>query len=311
MKTSTLSFGLIVAATACTFHPPGVSSEEQELSRTTGYDTTTYDVTTKVDMTAASLTPGPAYDALQTATQLREDPAGLIFDLLDAAGVPLVDELRDALPSYLEDELEGWINDALVTAGIAGELDWILARSQTVLTSVEVPSTMSMPAPDAGGYAVAHHEVAGVIDVPVDSWTESHRYGQEIVFGEQSFGVAYGEMAWDALQEEMIDRTGLDIRGQLAAVADCPAVAASVADQCVWGYCVDHEAELNAICEQGLDIAVEKLHEQFAANRFDAVILHSGACTATSTGMRDGVWDAEVDFGQGLRKTPATFTATK
>jgi hypothetical protein len=281
-----------------------------------------YQVTTTFDLTASSVAPDPAYDALTTLTELRDDPAALIFDLLDAAGVPLVGDLRDALPGYLEDQLEDWIDAALAASGMADELDLVIAQSQTVLTQADMISIIDLPAPDEDGHMVAEHTITALrwappvggelsislegagIDRSVEAWAEPARYGGQVAFGKHDFALPYGEYAWGAINKAMIDRTGKDLRGQLAAIADCPAIAAGIADNCVFGVCVGHESELTAICELGLDAAVEQAHEQIASYQFTAVALQSGACAVTSRGMHKGAWNARIDAGMGAREHP-------
>ncbi len=338
MKTKmTMTIGLLVAVAGCRpiLDPDKHATEEEELGSASTFVSPeresvrgTYEVTTTFDLTAASVAPAPANEALTTLTQLRDDPAGLMFDLLDAAGVPLVEELRNALPGFVEDQLEDWIDAALAGAGIAGEIDFILARSQTVLTSVDLVTILDMPPPDERGFAVAKHMVTELHWQPVDGadtsvplgdtigtsvevWVDSDGDRTEMVFGEQGFGLPYGDYAWEALEAQVKERTGRDIRDQLSVVADCAGMAASVADQCILGQCVGHEAELTEICEMGLDAAVDLIEEQVSSYRFDAVSLHSGAAAVTPAGFPKGIWDAEIDAGMGARPVPARFTATR
>jgi hypothetical protein len=100
-------------------------------------------------------------------------------------------------------------------------------------------------------------------------------------------------------------------------------VAASVAQKCILSLCVGHREELQELCEQGLDAAIEKLHEELASMRFDAVTLSSGTASmwdaAEGGGARDGaldriaggVWTASLDLGMGPRPAPATFSGVR
>jgi hypothetical protein len=344
MKTNTptmmiaITAGLLAAAPGCRPILDPSKHETEELGRSPDFAPPpspidgvrgTYEVTTTLDLTAASVAPEPANEALTTLAQLRDDPTALFFTLLETAGVPLVHELRSALPDVVEDQLADWIDAALTAAGLRDEVDAILTRAQTVLTQVDVVSIIDVQAPDADGYARAEHTVSElhwapidgvdmsapvVVDISdsMDSWAESSRYSTEIVFGKHGFaGIEYGELAWQAINQQMIDRTGLDVRGHLGAVADCPAIAASVADNCILGQCVGHEATLTDLCELGLDAAVDQVHEQIAAYRFDGLILDSGAASVTSRGFPKGIWSARLDTGMGPREIPARFTATR
>ena len=198
-----------------------------------------------------------------------------MFDLLDAAGVPAVDTLRDALPAALESKVEGWMNDALAAAGIADELDLVIAQAQRVLTSVELASDLTIASASTTDAASAathapralHWAEAslpgGAIDVtipldaaldpvlaaPLTAQLGSAADGSaQLSLGAHAFGLAYGEYAWRALNALMRERSdGLDLRAQLGAIADCPAIAASVAAKCVLSVCVGHASDLEAI----------------------------------------------------------------
>src|SRR5262245_53262946 len=87
--------------------PPPIEQPPPSLSGT-------YDVTTAMDLGVATVLPAPASDYVATLAAFRRDPAQALFDLLDAAGVPLVAELRAALPDVLEDKLNDWIDDAIL-----------------------------------------------------------------------------------------------------------------------------------------------------------------------------------------------------
>ena len=76
----------------------------------------TYTVVTTFDLTLDVVLPGQAYDVVIVLEDFRADPASTMFQLLSDAGVPVVGELLDVLPSSLEDRLMGWINDYLQSA---------------------------------------------------------------------------------------------------------------------------------------------------------------------------------------------------
>ena len=98
----------------------------------------------------------------------------------------------------------------------------------------------------------------------------------------------------------------------LGAAVNCPALASTVADKCVWGYCVGHEAQLTEICEKGLDEAVERVHAEVTATKLDLVQLDAGTAAIAADGnSMTGTWTAQINAGQGLRNAPATFTATR
>jgi hypothetical protein len=120
----------------------------------------------------------------------------------------------------------------------------------------------------------------------------------------------------------MGQRYGTDLRGALRLLVDCDAMAASVAGKCVLGACIGHQSTLAAICNSGVDLAVQQLTDRIRALRFDA-LRQSGqaqmwdAATAGDAGDRrvdrlaTGKWAASIDFGMGARNVAATFAGTR
>jgi hypothetical protein len=111
---------------------------------------------------------------------------------------------------------------------------------------------------------------------------------------------------------------GRGVRDALGAAVNCPNLAPSIADKCVLGVCVGHEALLTSLCEGGLDAIVDFAHDRMADLRLELLHLASGrAVLVDASGDRvadritAGAWQAELDLGQGLRHTPATFTGAR
>lgn len=69
-----------------------------------------YHVRSTFDLTVGALLPETIYDKVQLLDAFSQNPAETLFDVAEDAGVPAVAEIRDYLPSYVEDKLEGWIN---------------------------------------------------------------------------------------------------------------------------------------------------------------------------------------------------------
>ena len=111
---------------------------------------------------------------------------------------------------------------------------------------------------------------------------------------------------------------GGGIRATLGKAVNCTAIASAVADKCVLGACVGHETELRSICNGGLDALVDFTHDKFAALRLEVLHFASGNARLVDDdsdgyGDRivDGVWQAELNIGLGLRHAPATFEGTR
>ena len=138
--------------------------------------------------------------------------------------------------------------------------------------------------------------------------------GPLIAFGEQHFGLQYGEYAWQGVQAASMALFGDDIRGVLGGAINCAGLASSIADKCVLGACVGHESELKSICTGGLDAIVDFAHDRFAEHRIDAFEFATGTARLVDDDgdgigdrMVDGTWDARMNLGLGLRHAPATF----
>jgi hypothetical protein len=304
----------------------------------------TYHVVNEFDLTVSAVLPGTLYTYVSVLADLRDDPAGTLFDLLAEANVPLLSDLLDVLPSELESQLIGWLNEAIASTsyqdGTAIQaIDSILAMARVVLTRFDLISELELPAlQDASpgqaahqlhalGYRVGTHafEIA-IVNTPLfvtrttlaASITPQEDRPAELGLDLHSFGLPYGEYAYQALEYAVTQQHGMGIRDTLGAIINCPAVAASVADKCALGVCVGHEAELSALCELGLDLAVEELRSRLYELRFDAVELDEGkALLAADPEDPDGVliaagtWQSRIDIGTGLRRAPARFSGSR
>ncbi len=318
----------------------------------------TYELTSRFDVTADALLPTTAYDAVTTLEDFRERPADTMITLLDAAGVPLVRTVMDALPSQLQAQLTGWIDDYIETAVFQDQpaiavVDEILAVANTTLTQFELVSELELSnSPDAEQPAPIRHQLqalrfpdAGLeepIAIPalgpftdtqsqawIDTGTDIAAADAHLTVDSHGFGLPYGEYAYQATEAVITQRYGVGIRALLGTAIDCPALAADVSSRCVLDLCVGHEADLEAICEQGLDAVVAELQASFEAYRFDAIALHSGEAemwdaqpnaTAGATidptaghidFMHAGQWQASIDAGMGPRELPAAFTGVR
>lgn len=298
-----------------------------------------YRVDSTLDIQAAALLPQPAYDAVETIRGLRDMPGQTLFDLAESAGVPAVEEIRDALPWALESRLYGWIDTQLASythgdGPIAVAIDTVLTLAETSIAELRLQSELTL----AGGtathrldtivFAYEDHEVsqelAGfstVLDLegnPAATCTPDGGEA-ELALGAHGFGIPYGELALAALDDVLTAEFGTDLRGTLGLLVSCPALAADIADRCYWGQCVGHETELLAICEGALDYLADQIHARIAAVRFDAISLDAGTARmldgASADNVADelagGVWTARIDAGMGPRSAPGTFTGAR
>lgn len=276
-----------------------------------------YSIASSLDVQAAVALPQNVYDAIDLLRGLRDAPGETMFDLAETAGVPAVGTIRDALPSTVENKLYGWIDGYAMPHTAA--LDPIIDASELSLGSCELTSTLTLEGGVAThrldtigfaalGYAASYDldAIPSVITTDVAPYTTA---GDQLAIGDHTFGLPYGELALRAIEDALVAQRGTDLRGTLGALLDCPALAATIADKCVLGVCVGHEAQLLSVCEGALDYAVGELRAKFIDARFDAIALHAGTATIVDGGLTGGVWTAELDAGLGARPAPATFAS--
>lgn len=329
------ALALALSLTACTTNP--TSELDDQDSTIALQEPATYQVVSTIGITAEAVLPATAYDWLQTIEGLRNDPAATMIVLLDDAGVPVVADLFDALPGELSGRIEGWINDYIEThvyegTPVGAHIDALLALGDTVLTEVELVSELSLDAADADGRTAGTHRVSALrwrldgvtaVDIAIPAapapFAEEARCTAEVgpgaeaslTIGDHAFGLRYGEYAWAALEDAAQRRYGMSVREALGAIVDCPALAAEVADTCLAFVCVGHAAQLESLCEQGLDLAVAEARGRLEALRFDAVRFASGTASMRGVRLEDGIWTAAIDLGSGARDVPATFTGVQ
>lgn len=274
----------------------------------------TYQVRSTIDLTVEAVLPDQAAGYVATLRDFEANPAQTLFDLAESAGVPAVGEIRAALPSYVEDKLEGWINaeiNKLPVVALAGD---VVAIAETAITQFALDSKLTIDA------STATHTLTGIDFAPAGLTARFDLSAANIAqlatctttnatlsIGDHVYGLPYGEYVWDAIEAQYGGR----VRAALGAAIDCTAVAEVVASKCYWGACVGHATELTAICEKGLDEAVARAQAKVEELRFDALHFAAGTATVGTNALTDGVWTAEINAGMGLRPVPATFTATK
>jgi hypothetical protein len=289
----------------------------------------TYQVESSFDLSAAALAPEATVANVRLLRSLHDDPMGTFVHVLDEAGVPLVHELRDALPDVLEDEVGGWFNDALLNRSVEGqsvgaELDLLLGMADTTLVRFDLLTDLSLregtaPAGSEAPSTAVHAfrgirydflggrlpvEVLRFVDERTPIVTETELPARitaagagdaRLELGDHAFGVPYGQYAFAALDRAASERYGVPLRGALGQLVGCASVAHSVAAKCVGFACVGHEGELTALCESGLDHVVEKIRAGFQSYDFDAVRLRAGHAELRDVPAPDGTRDGRID----------------
>ena len=289
-----------------------------------------YAVRNTVDFTAEAVLPKPAEVVVATLRTFSTNPGRALVSAADAAGVPALATLYDALPGALTDKFEGWVSDFVKGVKINGKpiteyAGDIAELAEFALTQFTVTSELDLRA------GSAEHRLTGLdlrpagieVVMPIDGLAgdiltqhpnTAVSEGGFVSLDEQHFGLMYGEYAWQGLEIASTQLFGQGIRATLGTAVNCPALANTIADKCVLGVCVGHRGLIEDICEGGLDTIVNLAHNAMAANKIEALHLISGSVRLVDddgdgVGDRlvDGTWDAEMNLGLGLRHTPATF----
>ncbi len=291
----------------------------------------TYRVRTEIDLTVEVVLPATAHDMVMILRDFSTNPARTMFDVAEDAGVTAVEDIRDALPEYVEEKLEGWINGeiAKVTVNgvpitqVAGD---IAALAELSLTTFAIDSelaihgtsaTHSLVTLDLAPAGLAAQFSLAALPAEVRTATTTCTTTETLELAAHAYSLPYGEYVWQALQASTLATYGTDIRGLIGTAVTCPALATTISNKCAWGYCVGHRPELLEICERGLDVVVERVHARFAEKQLDALSFAHGTATLVDTdgdGTAEamaGDWQAQINVGQGLRNAPATFTATR
>jgi hypothetical protein len=293
-----------------------------------------YQVHTSVDFTIEAILP-PQIELVVVSLRLfSTNPARALFDLAEQKGVPAVGIIRDVLPDALESKLEGWINGEIAKVKIAGKpiteyAGDMAALAEIALSEFAVDSELSIDGEISTHRLTALDLTPAGIDfrLPLtgfagDILTQSPTIeifeGGGLGLGDQRFGLAYGEYAWQGLEAASTLVFGDGIRATLGTAINCSGLAATIADKCVLGVCVGHETELRAVCNGGLDALVDFTHDRFSDMRLDALHFASGTARLVDEDadgygdtIVDGVWQAELNLGLGLRHAPATFAGAR
>jgi hypothetical protein len=282
-----------------------------------------YQLVSRLDLTAAVAMPSSLDGAVQVLRQLQTSPGAAILGLAEEAGVPAFDEIMELLPGALESRLAGWIDDALAGTGVAELAAEIIVLVDAPFANVELESTLSLAtgAHTLGGAAIVMDNqrlgfaLEAVPSLPgLSAQPAVSVEGLEVSIGEHRFGLRFGSAAWAAIEAAAGQRYGASLSSVIQEAVNCDAVAAEVADRCIYGLCVGHESELRELCVEAVNHALGKVEDEVRSVDFDAVIFASGtglgadmdaARVATTI---TGTWDAQLDIGMGPSPVGATFT---
>lgn len=284
-----------------------------------------YELSNYFDLTSAGVFPDAANDTLKALSNFKEHPSQTMVDLLDAAKVPVVPTVLNAIPPFIRDRVLGYVDDHIIKSfygkvPFAQNLTAMLDDMASITTKFELVTNLDLPVGDSTGNSRASHTFAGVaynwsdkrnvINAPeVLKSLEKQSVAANAVslekrspelesarlkLGEHAFNVPIGSFAVLAIDKLLKDKFGAaNLREALGKVVDCAAVADDVSKRCInppgpGKICVDHKSEIEGLCNVGLDVLVGVVQGQI--KRLDLPLLH----------MKEGaaqMWDAPVDKG--------------
>ena len=335
MRTAIL--GLLAIAACGTSPGDGEGSEGQQGTPENPVPSKTgpYSLTNKIDFTVEAILPPQIELVVTTLREMETNPAHALITIADRAGVPAVGALYGAIPGVLKDKLEGWINDEINKVQINGKpighyCGQIAQLAEYALTDFAVNSELAIEDGMAThrltaldltptGFINVKVPIGGFVgDLLTQTPTIDVAEGGSLGFGEQHFGLNYGEYAWQGIELVSMQLFGGTVRDTLGKAVNCPALANTISNKCVLGVCVGHKTELTQICNGGLDAAVDLVHDRLADMRLEALHLASGSARlvdedgdGVGDAIVEGTWEAEMNLGLGLRKAPSTFTGSR
>ena len=285
----------------------------------------TYELSSYFDLTSTGVFPDAANDTLKALSNFKEHPSQTMVDLLDAAKVPVVPNVLNAIPSFIRDQVLGYIDDHIIKSlyqnvPFAQHLTGMLDDLASITTKFELVTSLELPVGDAIGDSSASHTFAGVaytwndkrnvINAPdvLESLEKqpvranavslekrsTELESARLKLGDHMFNVPIGSFAVLAADKLVQAKLGApDLRAAFGKLIDCAALADDVSKRCVdppgpGKICVDHKSEIEGLCNIGLDVLVGTIQGQI--KRLDLPLLH----------MKEGeaqMWDAPVAKG--------------
>jgi len=291
-----------------------------------------YELGTQLDLTSAGVFPDPANDTLKALSNFKEKPTQTLVDLMDAANVPVVPTVLNAIPAVVRDKVLGWIDENII-ASVYGKVPFaesmtsMLDDLASITTRFEVVTTLDLPAGDAVGNAAATNTFTGIAwrwkdkrtfigapevvkqleteSVEANAVTLEKRSPEletgRLRLGAHRFSIPFGGFALLAVDKLAADKLGAkDLRDALGKIVDCKAIAADVSKRCVdppgpGKVCVDHESELETLCTKGLDVLTSNVRKQIERLDLPLLALHDGHAQMWDAPAEGGPLDATID----------------
>ena len=291
-----------------------------------------YRVVSTVELPSGAIPQRQLDEITQPLRDFGTAPGPALIDYAELSGIEAVRTLRSGIPVVLASRLEGWISLEIAKAQVNGKP---LAEYFAAMKMVGGAALAKLNVESQLDEVARTHQITGLdlgtagldVRVPFEGVAGDSLMQQpeitiaadgSLSLGEQRFGLAYGTHAWDGIDAASAAMYGDTVRATLGAAINCPALASAVSKQCVLDVCVNHEADLLAVCEGGLDKLVAFTREKFGTIVVEELHLSTGTARlvdddgdGVNDRITDGVWQAELNLGLGLRHAPATFTGAR
>jgi hypothetical protein len=285
-----------------------------------------YRMTSQLVVPAEAALPPPAYDLAVAVRGLRTEPGRTVFTLLEKAGVPVLADLKAALPGALEEKLEGWVGGAIQDHLDLARLDPVIAVLDTALADIDLESVLETTPGSHRLVSLGFASLGEGVVLPVSALDSPlltrpvvlTAAGEDLVVLDHAYSLPIGEYAWTAIDQVVTAEHGTGVRGLLTGSVDCAAVAAAVADKGALGLEVGHERELRELCEAGVELVADEVEAQVTGIVWEALRFQRGQAAVVDTdadgvaeALTGGVWTATIDAGQGARSVPGSFAGAR
>ncbi|HKE20136.1 MAG TPA: hypothetical protein VKB80_34920 [Kofleriaceae bacterium] len=283
-----------------------------------------YQLSSMMDLTSTSVADNLVPSAVSVLNQLAANPADTLINLLEAANIPIVDDLLGLLPLDLLDPFQNFVDEFILNRVVGGlaltqQLLGLVDEVTNVLTQFQLLTVLDLAHLDPGGGATsASHRLAGlslpfrgqniVVDTPdiVDQITAATGVGCSIALsgdeghievGDHAFGLPLGDLVLDGLDQVLASGGSLSgLRDTLGALVGCSEMADEVSQKCLAAplLCIGHRDEIEQFCEAGLDQVVAQLEDRVAAINFAEIRFQSGDADmldSETASADDGIMD--------------------
>jgi hypothetical protein len=291
-----------------------------------------YEIISTYDASAAL--PPQLAEALEVLGAVSDEPAGVFLDLLEAADLPIVDQVLEDIP---REELEAMINEFIAEQTYQGEpvTEEIARWAQDlsgIIAGFDVVSQFEMGNPNQAGSTYATHMLAGVafdlrgervefatpeilnqltiardVSCQIGSNEDSSQF---IEFGDHGFHLPLGQYAVSALNGVLESTLGYsNTKETLGAFIDCGVLAEEVATRCSSvDWCSGDQVEVQEFCVQALDEVAAEVERQLAAVDYAELRMAGGRAALVAAAKKDateplrydafsaGTWKANFDL---------------